>query len=204
MMPTAYLALAGFTVLFGFLVFAMVRPRAAVKLALTITLVERLAPRLAAVLEKKLLELIRGFEVLKDAKNLIGFVGWSLLYWGANGVSLYVLARGLGLELSLLGAFATMGLTAVGISLPNSPGLVGQFQWLTMLGLSLYLGPAVLDKHAALYVDALAYAILLHMIQVIWYLTMGALGMASSHVSFADLRQARKLDAEPVASDHPA
>jgi uncharacterized protein (TIRG00374 family) len=204
MMPTAYLALAGFTVLFGFLVFAMIRPRPAVKLALTITLIERLAPRAAAVLEAKLLELIRGFEVLKDARNLAAFVGWSLVYWTANGLSVWVLARGLHVPLSPLGAFATMGLVAVGISLPNSPGLVGQFQWLTMLGLSLYLGPDATEHGTHLYATCLAYAICLHMLQVIWYLAMGALGMASSHVSFADLRRAQKLDAEPAASDHPA
>jgi uncharacterized protein (TIRG00374 family) len=204
MMPTAYLALLGFAVLFGFLVFAMIRPKAAVKLALTVTLVERLAPRAAAVIEAKLLELIRGFEVLKDPKNLAVFLAWSLLYWVANGASLWVLAKGFHLPLSMLGAMATMGLVAVGISLPNSPGLVGQFQWLTMLGLSLYLGADVTHHDTAMYGQALAYAIALHMIQVIWYLAMGALGMASSHVSFADLRRARKMDQPAAASDHPA
>jgi len=85
--------------------------------------------------------------------------------------------------------------------LPNSPGLVGQYQWLTMLGLSLYLGSDVTAKGTELYGVALAFAIVLHMLQVIWYLGMGALAIATPHVSFADLRRARKMDPEAAAGD---
>jgi len=204
MMPTAYVALAGFATLFAFLVFAMKRPVATVRFALKVSLVSRLAPKLATVLEQKLLEMIRGLDVLRDGKNLGAFVAWSFIYWIANGLSLWVLARGFHLELSLIGAFATMGLVAVGISLPNSPGLVGQYQWLTMLGLSLYLGADAARDGTELYGVCLAFAIVLHMLQVVWYLAMGALGIASPHVSFADLRRARKMDPEPAAGDHPA
>lgn len=204
MMPTAYVALAGFATLLGFLAAAMKWPRPTVRFALRVSLLDRFAPRAASVLERKLLELIRGFEVLRDVGNLLGFLGWSVVYWVANGASLWLLARGMNLDLSMVGAFATMGLVAVGISLPNSPGLVGQYQWLTMLGLSLYLGPAVTEKGTALYGEALAFAIVLHMLQVVWYVGMGALGIASPHVSFADLRRARKMDDAPAASDHPA
>jgi len=201
MMPTAWAALLGFAVLFSFLVFAMRRPTATVRVALAMTLLPRLAPRAASVLEAKLLELIRGFEVLRDPRNLAGFVGWSLLYWIANGLSVLVLARGMHLELSAIGAFAVMGLVAVGISLPNSPGLVGQYQWLVMLGLSLYLGPGVTENGTELYGTALAYAIVLHMLQVVWYVTMGGLGLTTRHVSLSDLRRARKMDPPAVASD---
>lgn len=204
MMPTAWAAIAGFAVLFVFLVFAMKQPRATVRFALRASLLTRLAPRIAGVLEQKLLELIRGFEVLKDGKNLAAFLAWSLAYWIANGFSLWVLALGFDLELSLIGAFATMGLIAVGISLPNSPGLVGQYQWLAMLGLSLYLGSDATEKGTELYGVALAFAIVLHMLQVVWYLAMGALGIASPHVSFADLRRARKMDPEPGGSEDAA
>jgi glycosyltransferase 2 family protein len=204
MMPTAYAALFGFAVLFAFLVFAMKWPRETVRFSLKVSLISRLAPKIAAVLERKLLELIRGFDVLRDGKNLAAFVIWTLAYWIANGLSLWVLAKGFGMPLSLVGAFATMGLVAVGISLPNSPGLVGQYQWLAMLGLSLYLGPQYASDGTAEYGVALAFAIVLHMLQVIWYLVMGALGIASPHVSFADLRRARKLDEPAPATDHPA
>jgi uncharacterized protein (TIRG00374 family) len=203
MMPTAYAALGVFTAALVFLVAAMRRPAATVKFCLAISLLPRIAPRLAGVIEAKLLEMIRGFDVLKDQRNLGVFVAWSFIYWAANGLGLYVLARGFhtldaNFDLSLVGAFATMGLVAVGITLPNSPGLVGQFQWFTLLGLSLYLGGAA-DKGSAIYATAFAFANTHYGTQVIWYLAMGALGLATPWVSFADLTRARKTGAEAAS-----
>jgi uncharacterized protein (TIRG00374 family) len=209
MMPTAYVALAVFTVFMVFLVFAMRRPDPTVKLGLALTLLPRFAPRLAALIEHKLLDMIRGFAALKDVRNLALFLVWSVVYWGANGLGVWVLAHAFHLELSLVGAYATMGLLGVGISLPNSPGLVGQFQYFTLLGLSLYLGfdlggPAT--KHTQLYAIALAFAIAQHLLQVAWYVAMGAIGLATPWVSFHDLWSARKVvaeDAEPEADAAP-
>lgn len=210
MMPTAYAALGVFAVALVFLVFAMRIPERTVRFCLVLTLLPRLAPRLAALIEHRLLDMIRGFAALRDARNLTLFLLWSIVYWGANGLGLWVLARAFGLELSLVGAYATMGLLGVGISLPNSPGLVGQFQWFTLLGLSLYLDFDVGDpatKQTALYAVALAFAIAQHLLQVSWYVAMGALGLASPWVSFHDLWSARKVapdDGEPANELVPA
>jgi glycosyltransferase 2 family protein len=203
MMATAYGALAVFGAALIFLVFAMWRPERTVRFCLAVSLLPRIAPRLASVIERKLLDMIRGFAALKDIRNLALFLVWSLVYWSANGAGVWVLAHAFHLELSLVGAYATMGLIGVGISLPNAPGLVGQFQWFTLLGLSLYLGFDLSDpatKHTELYALALAYAITQHLLQVAWYVTMGALGLASPWVSFHDFWRARKA----VAEDEPA
>lgn len=208
MMATAWTALGIFGAALIFLVFAMWRPDGTVRACMRVSLLPRIAPRIAEVIERKVLEMIRGFAVLRDRKNLAAFCTWSIVYWIANGLGVWVLARGFGLELSVLGGLATMGLVAVGISLPNSPGLVGQFQWFTLLGLSLYLGPDVICKGdtacSPLHAQALAFAITNHLLQVAWYVAMGTLGLASPWVSFADLRLARKAsaangDADPVA-----
>lgn len=187
MMPTAWAALAIFAGAMVFLGFALRWPDASVRFALTISGARRLAPRLADAIGDKLHAMIRGFTVLKDGKNLAVFVLWSLAYWIANGLSLWVLARGFGLELSVVGAFAVMGLVAVGITLPNSPGLVGQYQYFTKLGLSLYLPAQIVET------DGMAFAIALHGLQVVWYLGVGALAMVSRHVSFAEVVAARKV-----------
>jgi glycosyltransferase 2 family protein len=205
MMPTAYAALGVFGLAMVFLVAAMRRPAATVRVCLAISLLPRLSPRVAGVVEGKLLQMIRGFDVLKDQQNLGVFVVWSVIYWLANGLGLWVLARGFAaaglpeLSLSLVGAYATMGLIAVGITLPNSPGLVGQFQWFTLLGLSLYLGPGALDKGTPLYASAYAFASTHYVLQVAWYLAMGALGLLTPWVSLHDLWQARKTGAPDPA-----
>ena len=182
MMPVAYASLGIFLAAMTFLVFALRWPGATCAVAVTLTGVRFLSARVAAKLEEKLRQMISGFLVLKDGRNLAVFVLWSAVYWLCNGLSMWVLARGMHLSLPVVGAFATMGLIAVGITLPNSPGLVGQFHWFTMLGLSLYL-PAQVARGSA----GLAYALLLHGIQVVWYLSVGALCMLSSHISFAEV-----------------
>src|SRR5262249_42529080 len=107
--------------------------------------------------------------------------GWVRLSWGVSGAAPLALGRGLGPDVAAVAISATMGIVAVGISLPNSPGLVGQFHWLTVLGLSLYLPGDVAQT------SGLAFAILLHGISTIWYLAVGGLAMFTSHVSFHEV-----------------
>ena len=190
MMPTAYAALALFAAALAFIAFAMKWPQKTVTYSLALTLLPRLAPRVARAIEHKLLDMIRGFDVLADARNLLAFVAWSALYWAANGAGVWVLARAFGLDLSPVGAYAVMGLIAVGITLPNSPGMIGQFQWFTLLGLTLYLGPDANTKHTALYATTFAFANAHYALQLGWYVLCGAVGLLTPWVSVADLRRA--------------
>jgi len=201
MMPTAYVALGLFAVCLVGLVFALRWTDWTVRTFLKLSLIERFAPGLARRLDVKLRDLIRGFAVLKDGKNLLAFLAWTTVYWVANGMSCYVLARGMDIDVTLLGTFGMMGLVMVGITLPNSPGMIGQYQWLTALGLSLELGKAAVTDGEPMFGEVLAYAIFLHAVQVIWYVGTGLAAVATRHVSFSELWAARKLDPEPVAGD---
>ena len=199
MMATAWIALSIFSAALLFLIFSLRWPAKTVAFCLTMSLLPKLAPKLAHVIETKLLEMIRGFDVLRDRANLVAFLVWSIVYWGANGFGVWILAHGFGLELSLVGAFAVMGLVAVGITLPNSPGLVGQFQWFTLLGLTLYLGKDANTPHTALYATTFAFANTHYALQVGWYIVCGALGLATPWVSIADLRRAQKTGPSETA-----
>jgi glycosyltransferase 2 family protein len=192
MMPTAYAALGVFSLALVFLVGALRWPETSVRFWLRLSLLPRFAPRIAGIIERKALDMIRGFQVMRDRRNLAAFVAWSLVYWSCNGLGVYVLARGFDLPLSLIGGFATMGLVAVGITLPNSPGLVGQFQWFTLLGLSLYL-PGAASKGSDIYGTTFAFANVHYGMQVLWYVACGAIGLATRHVSFHDLWDAKKI-----------
>jgi glycosyltransferase 2 family protein len=192
MMPTAYAALGIFSLAMIFLVGALKWPESSVRFWLKLSLLPRLAPRIANLIETKALDMIRGFEVMRDTANLAKFVSYSVIYWICNGLGVYILARGFGLPLTLVGGFATMGLVAVGITLPNSPGLVGQFQWFTLLGLSLYL-PGAATKTNEIYGTAFAFANVHYGLQVLWYIACGAIGLATRHVSFHDLWDAKKI-----------
>ena len=185
-----------------FVIFATRSPERTVAVCMKMSLLPRFAPRLGRTIEAKLLEMVRAFVVIHDVRNMTIFVIWSAVYWIANGLGVYVLARGFGLDLSVVGAFATMGVCAVGIMLPNSPGLIGQFQYFTLLGLGLYLGFDARQPQEAqppVYFTAYALANMHYLMQVSWYVLCGALGLASPYVSFADLRSARKKLDEPAA-----
>jgi hypothetical protein len=179
-----------------FLALALRRPQPTVAFFLRLSLLPKLSPRLAGAIENKLVSMIRGFEVLRDKQNLAVFVVWSLVYWFANGFGVWLLAKGFhtldpAFDLGFVAAFATMGIVAVGIMLPNSPGNFGQFQWFTLLGLSItILGAA--DQKAAIYVTAFAFANVHYFLQLLWYMGMGLLGLATPWVSFHDLALARK------------
>lgn len=194
MMPTAYLALAVFGGALVFLVFALARPEPSVDFALKVSLLRRFAPRIADLIRGKLLDMIRGLSALRDRNNMVVYLAWTIAYWLANGLCVWLLARGFGLDLSLVAGLAVIGLVGVGVSLPNSPGMFGQFQWFTMLGLSVYFGPNVLqnDPPHPTYVVCFAFANVLYALQMSWFAAMGALGLASKHVSFADLRRAQR------------
>jgi uncharacterized protein (TIRG00374 family) len=201
MMPAAYGALGIFSAALVFLVFALRRPEHTVKLAVKLTLVEKLSPGFARRVEEKLLDMISGFSVLKDGKNLFVFAAWSLVYWICNGLSMFVLAQGLGLPLSVVGSFATMAWLAVGITAPNAPALVGQFHTFVLGGVALYLPEA--KEHFPLYGTALAYAVVLHISQLVWYVGAGIVALATPYVSLSEVWQARKLDPADATGDAP-
>ena len=72
---------------------------------------------------------------------------------------MWLLARQMGLPISLGAAYTTMAFTGVVLSLPNAPGLVGQFHAAIKLGLLAYLPASVVNARG------MAYAIVLHGIQ---------------------------------------
>ena len=196
MMPTAYVALGIFSAALGFLSFSVRWPERTVNTAVSLTLARYYAPGLAELLRAKLASMIRGFVVLKDWRNLLVFTLWSAVYWAVNGLFMWILAMGFqDIDLSPVGAYAIMGVVAVGIMLPNSPGLIGQYAWFAMLGLSLSAGPEL-----GLGGVGNAYANLLYGVQMVWYMVMGGLALATPYVSLSDLWNSRSMT-DPVETE---
>jgi len=167
----AWLSLIGFLSLTIFLACALRWTEATIRLVLAATLLRRLAPATAERLADKLRALIHGFRALREARDMIPFLAQTVLYWFSNGFGMWLLARDMQLAIPLTGAFATMAFTGVLISLPNSPGLVGQFHAGVLIALGAYL-PATTVSHFGG-----AYAIALHGIQFVWYVGWGFLAL---------------------------
>jgi len=186
----AYVPLVAFAGALLFLLFAMRWPVATINVCLACTLLPFFRPELADKLREMIASIIRGFKVLGDFRNLVRFSAWSIAYWFANSLSLWLLAHGFGIDLSLLAAAAVTCIVAIGIVLPNSPGLVGQYHVVMVAGLTLYMGAGPAEK------EGLALAILVHGLQVVWYVGVGAIALASKHVSFAEFLAARRAEEE--------
>jgi uncharacterized membrane protein YbhN (UPF0104 family) len=168
---SAWLALLGFLGLTAFLGFALRWTEATIRLALTVTFLRRISPKFADKLSDRLRALIQGFRALGHARDILPFLFQTVLYWGANGLGMWFLARLMHLPIPIHAAFAAMAFTGVLISLPNAPGLVGQFHAGIVLALAAYLPESILTSVGG------AYAIALHGIQFVWYVAWGFLAL---------------------------
>ncbi|HEY8925434.1 MAG TPA: lysylphosphatidylglycerol synthase transmembrane domain-containing protein [Polyangia bacterium] len=167
----AWLSLLGFVGLTGFLVLALIRTDRAIALGLwPLRKIGVPAGRREAIGDR-IRSVISGFRVLGDGKNLPLFLLQTALYWGCNGVGMWLLARQLGLPISVGAAFATMAFTGVVLTLPNAPGLVGQFHAGVKLALLAYLPAALVNT------KGVAYAVVLHGLQTVWYVVIGLVSL---------------------------
>ena len=140
----AWLSLAVFVAATSFLTLALKWPRQTVQWSLRLSLLSWLAPGVAHKIGDKLDSLIQGFSALRQPANLV--------------------------PVSFAAAYAMMAFTGVVISLPNSPGLVGQFQVGIVAVLAAYLDPQFAAQGGA-------YAIVVHALQVVWYLSAGVISL---------------------------
>lgn len=107
-----------------------------------------------------------GLCALRSVPQAVAVVGLSLVIWAIGIVSLYVLAEGFGLGLTLVQTTLVFVIVLFGIAIPSAPGFVGTFHGFAVAGLALVAGtePTV----------AAAYATLLHGSQ---WLAINAVGL---------------------------
>jgi uncharacterized membrane protein YbhN (UPF0104 family) len=150
-LPTyGYTALVVFSGAFVALGLFLWQKELAAKLARSIIGV--VSPRLGDLLASKLGTMADGLRCLADPKLASGFIGETILYWGANAFGMWLLAVGCGLPLEPAHGIAIMGVLAIGILLPAGPGLFGSFQLAVSTGLKLYVAESLLGAQGAVYV----------------------------------------------------
>jgi uncharacterized protein (TIRG00374 family) len=92
------------------------------------------------------------------ALGVAAWIGWCLAAW--------LVARSLGIDLSITDVALVAGVVNLGVAIPSSPGFVGTYQWLCVVSLGL-VGVAA-DQ-------AFAFSILLH---AAWYVPTTLVGGA--------------------------
>lgn len=130
------------------------------------------SPRLADFLASKLEQTANGLGFLSNPKVAVPFVLCTLAYWLLNATTFWVLALGTGIgSIGYWGAAATMGVLALGIVVPATPGFFGAFQFATYAGLAMYLPPEVVTTKGA------AYAFLGYVLPVGMSTLIGVIGI---------------------------
>jgi uncharacterized protein (TIRG00374 family) len=97
-------------------------------------------------------------------RHLVSWLGLSLAAWAIWAVAALLVARSLGIDLSLTEALFVTAVLNLGSAVPSSPGYVGTYEWLGVASLSL-LG---IDHE-----PALAFTILVH---AAWYVPTTVFG----------------------------
>jgi hypothetical protein len=159
----AYLALCGFAGAFGLMALFYWRPRLGHKLVeATLGLVSKSFAQKAGDFVARTAD---GLKFLPNLKHFGPFMLETALYWFANGFSMWLLARGCGIEnITLIQAFVVMGVLGVGILVPAGPGVFGAFQASIYAALAMYFPDEVVLG------PGLAFVFLLYAIQFVWHI----------------------------------
>ncbi len=108
----------------------------------TLTWTRRIVGIVSKGLAEKVISLVTAFldglRVLQSPWHGVQFVGLTVVYWGMNGLGIWLFARGFGIEMPIVAAYAMMSCVVVGMMIPNSPGNVGSFWYFLLLPAGLY------------------------------------------------------------------
>jgi hypothetical protein len=132
------------------------------------------AERLVGMAEK----VADGLHVLGRARDAIGFVAETSLYWAINALGMWLLAWGCGVthadgSAPTFGeACALMGMLGCAILIPGPPGMLGVFQAGIYAGMTMFYPTSVVTGAGA------AYVFLLYASQCVFQVAMGAVGLA--------------------------
>jgi uncharacterized protein (TIRG00374 family) len=161
-------------------------------------LVAPLSPRTAAHLSSTMGAFMEGLQLVPTPRKIGRFILLTIVYWGLNGWSMAILARGFGLSLDLLQATTLLGAVVIGVMIPAGPGNVGTFQGAVLLGLRLYFPPAVVAR------QGIAYANVMWLSQVVLQGGLGLVFLFSRHIKLGQvLAASAEVSHELEEEAHP-
>lgn len=175
----------------AFLLFAAWKQQLAVKLVRATA--GRIAPKLADKAAEVVDAFVGALRQLPSGKHIAIFFGTTIAYWALNGWGMMILARAFNIEISLLEAYTVLSVLVVGLMVPAAPGMMGTFQFATIIGLSLFIPEHVAKS------TGVAYANVMWLCQITQQVLFGLVLLSMSQISFGEL--AGKLDSEGAAKE---
>jgi glycosyltransferase 2 family protein len=109
-----------------------------------------------------------GLAIITDGKLFLHALGWEILNWGVSVVEYYLFLRAFFPDPNLLWVLFTLGVAALGIAAPSSPGAIGVFEAFLVGAL------AVFGVDAS---PATAFALTVHITNYIFSGLLGGYGL---------------------------
>lgn len=141
----------------------------------------KLADRLVAMLQS----FLDGIASLDRASAFGGYIGLTVAYWLLNGASIWLVMWAMGFGVGLVAAYFTLCFLVISVMLPAPPGNVGNFHAFTKWALVL-MGVAE--------APAVAFAVVLHVCQVLTLAAGAAYFILRGDIRFERLREAARGD----------
>jgi uncharacterized protein (TIRG00374 family) len=143
------------------------------------------APRLVQTLYGKVEQVVDGFAVLRNPKQIAASVAWMALSWLCLVAQYYVLLRGLTPQPQLAWALFALGAGMLGGALPSAPSGLGLFEAAIVSALALFGVPLAV---------ALSLAILIHLFHAAFSSAVGFWGiLREGETLFAVYHRARNM-----------
>ncbi len=122
-------------------------------------------PGFAARVEQAAVDATRGLVALRDPRIALRGFGLTVVSWVAIAVSYWILMSAFALDLPLTSAILVTVAINLSLVLPSSPAALGVFEAATIIALRAFDVP-----HA----EALSYALVLHLMNLLPFLVIGA------------------------------
>jgi uncharacterized protein (TIRG00374 family) len=124
--------------------------------------------------------LLDGLEILRFWQPALKLLVGSILIWLLSVGQFYAAMLAFDLKLPVSAAVFVLCVTALGMTVPSSPGYIGVWEYVIILGLSLFL----VEKGLAL-----SYALVLHATVYLTTTVMGVLSLWRESLALSILRQ---------------
>jgi uncharacterized protein (TIRG00374 family) len=160
-----------------------------------LALIDATFGRVSRTLGAKLKGLVEGFlfglRAMPDRKGLALFTLLTIVYWLLNGIGVWTMVQAFYLPVDLVGAYAMMACVVCGMMIPNSPGNVGSFWYFLLVPASLY-------GIAQGSVQAIAFGIMVWLLQLLQQTAFGAYFIVTGKVSMARVLEATQESEETL------
>ena len=135
----------------------------------------RIADRIVSLIEGLRL----GFGALRSVSRLLAAVLWSVVHWVMNAAAFWLAFGAFSIDVGITGAVLVMGLLAIGIAAPSSPGYFGVFELVVAASLSLFGVPRDIG---------VAYGLTYHIATFIPITLLGLWSLAVTPIGLKDIR----------------